>query len=119
MRGEVRFIGPFDDMAKKKWDRMQDRKKESLQEIDELRKMLKRKPEFQTFIEQDIAHEQRLIQMIDYYMPDEATRRSPFYDPHKPAKMPERLKRLPSDKATAPAPRSRPGAARRQRTHGG
>lgn len=118
-RGEVRFIGPFDDIAKKKWDRMQDRKKEFLQEIDELRKMLKRKPEFQTFIEQDIAHEQRLIQMIDYYLPDEATRCSPFYDPHKPAKMPERLKRLPSDKATAPAPRSRPGAARRQRTHEG
>jgi Family of unknown function (DUF5681) len=42
--GQVRFIGPFDDITKKKWDRMHVRKKESLQEIDELRKVLKREP---------------------------------------------------------------------------
>jgi hypothetical protein len=34
--GQVRFLGPVDDIAKKKWDRMQARKKESLEEIEGL-----------------------------------------------------------------------------------
>jgi Family of unknown function (DUF5681) len=105
--GEVRFIGPLDDIAKKKWDRMQARKKESLQEIEELRKMLKREPDLRTVIEQDIAHEQRLIAIIDYHLPDEATRRSPFYDPDKPIKTPNFLKRTPRGGPAAAARRRR------------
>jgi Family of unknown function (DUF5681) len=114
--GDVRFIGPFDDIAKKKWDRMQARKKESLEEIEGLRKMLKRDPDLRTFVEQDIAHEKRLIAMIDHYLPDEATRRSPFYDPDKPIKKPDFLNRISRGGPTTPPARSRPPAGRRRRS---
>ena len=114
--GQVRFIGPVDDIAKKKWDRMQARKKESLEEIEGLRKMLKCEPDLRTVIEQDIAHEQRLLAAIDYYVPDEATRRSPFYDPDKPIKKPDFLKRISRGGPTTPPARSRAAAARRRRS---
>lgn len=107
MRGEVRIIGPFDEGAKKRWERMQASKQESLLEIEELQKMLKRKPEFRKFIEDDIAHEKQLAAIIDYHLPDEATRRSPFYDPEEPRRIPDRPGRHSRDKAIMSARRPR------------
>jgi hypothetical protein len=111
--GQVRFIGPFDDITKKKWDRVHVRKKESLQEIDELRKVLKREPDLRTVIEREIGHEQRLVAMIDYYLPDEATRRSPFYDPEK-IKKPDFLRRMPRGRPTILTTGSGAAAGRRR-----
>ena len=93
-----------------------EKKKESLEEIEGLRKMLKCEPDLRTVIEQDIAHEQRLLAVIDYHVPDEATRRSPFYDPDKPIKKPDLLKRISRGGPTTPPARSGAAAARRRRS---
>lgn len=82
-----------DDITKKKWDRMHARKKE-----------------------QEIAHEQHIIAIVDCCLPDEVTRRSPFYDPDKPIKKPDFLKRMPRGGPTTSAVRSNAAAARRRRS---
>ena len=90
--GEARFVGPQDDLQKAAWDQMQDRKQSAQQEINELRQLMKQKPKYRQILEEEIAFEQHRIELIDYYLPDEATRRRPTYNPDKRGKPPERFK---------------------------
>ena len=108
-KGEARFVGPQDDLQKAHWDKMQARKQAALEEIDDLRKLMKTKPRLRGMLEQDVLFEQHKVRVIDYYLPDEATRRRPTYDPNDRGKPPERSTRVlpakPAARATKAAPR--------------
>ena len=77
---EVRFNGPISPDDKAEWDQLADRRKVSLEEIAEFRRLLKRPSKFAQFYEEDLAREQSLADMIGGIIPDEATRRRPGFD---------------------------------------
>jgi hypothetical protein len=78
--GEVRIIGPQDERHKRQWDLKQEQKRDFAKGIVEWRKQLKRNPQSKAFIEAQIAHDQKLYDWIDAYLPDEETRHAVDYD---------------------------------------
>jgi hypothetical protein len=78
--GTVKFNGPFTDDDKANWDQMLERRRAAIEEIDYLRKEMKRTKKYQQFYQDDIDHEQRLVDMIGGIFPDEQTRRQPGFD---------------------------------------
>jgi len=113
-RGDVQIVGPWDKRHKREWDQMQSRKVEYLEEIDELRKRQKRKPDQAAFWADEIASMRQLCEFIDVFLPDEVTRRDPGFDPHKRRR---RMDALIAERTNrrARAPRSTTSASGRAR----
>ncbi len=96
--GQVIFNGPMDDHHKAHWDKLAARRAESLLEIEACRQEIEEHPELREVYEIDIAHEQRLADMIGRLIPDEPTRRAPGFNigewRQEQAKTHERRERL-------------------------
>jgi hypothetical protein len=70
--GTVRITGPMTPEEKKEWDWFRERKADFQQELAELSELLVEEPnhEGRRFIEADIAHTERMIDMIRKVIPD-------------------------------------------------
>jgi hypothetical protein len=70
--GTVRVTGPMTPEEKKTWDELRSRKADFQQELVELRQLLVEEPnhEGRRFIEADVAHSERMIDMIRKVIPD-------------------------------------------------
>ncbi len=70
--GEVRIKGPMTPEEKKEWDWLRDRKAEFQKERDELKQLLIDEPDYEhrSFVEDDIAHTEKLLAMIRKAVPD-------------------------------------------------
>lgn len=79
---EVTYNGPDSPDDKAKWDKLLARREEALAEIAELQRLKKRKAwaNSQGFLDDDIAHEQRIANLVEDLIPDEKTRREPDFD---------------------------------------
>jgi hypothetical protein len=96
--GVVIFNGPVDDNQKAAWDQALERRTASLHEIEEYKRDIENEPELRRVYEDEIAHEQRLADLIGSRIPDEQTRRVPGFNIYewreKQGKDKERRERL-------------------------
>jgi len=76
----VKFNGPSTEDEKAHWNMMLKRKADALEDIAEYRQLLKRRSRYSHFYEEEIAREQKLVEMISLVIPDEKTRRRPGFD---------------------------------------
>ncbi len=76
----VQVNGPMSEDEKAEWDQLLARRQQALEEVAEYKRLLKRPGKYSHFYEEDMAHEQRLADMIGGVIPDEATRRRPGFD---------------------------------------
>ena len=79
---EVTYNGPETPDDKAKWDKLAARRQEAIAEIAESRKLKKRKAwaNMQHILDNEIASEQRIANIIEDLVPDEKTRREPDFD---------------------------------------
>ena len=81
--GVVIFNGPVDDNQEAAWDQALERRTASLHEIEEYKRDIENEPELRQVYEDEIAHEQRLADLIGSRIPDEQTRRVPGFNIHE------------------------------------
>ncbi len=114
VKGEVRIVGPKDKLQRARWNKQQARKQDAIEAIAEYQKLIRKNPQSREFWDREIAFEQHRIRSIDYYMPDEATRRSLTYDPLDQRKRPERFR---YDAPAKPAAAATKAAVRRTKAN--
>lgn len=76
----VTYNGPETPDEKKEWDRLHDRRAIALEEVADLKKLLKRKSRHSDFYREEMEREQRMADMIGAILPDEKTRRTPGFN---------------------------------------
>jgi hypothetical protein len=76
----VTYNGPETPDEKKEWDRMHERRIIALEEVAELKKLLKRKSRNSDYFREEMEREQRMADMIGAVLPDEKTRRTPGFN---------------------------------------
>ena len=92
--GEVFYNGPFDDAEKADWNKFAEIKVSALLDIEEARKDMKRHKDLREAFEDEIAHDQKLIDLVDRTFPDEETRRKPNFNINRWRQSQERWQEL-------------------------
>lgn len=70
--GSVRVNGPMTKEELQNWNRLRDAKREFQAELDQLQQLLRDEPDYpyRKFVEDDIAHDKKIIAMIGKWIPD-------------------------------------------------
>ena len=80
--GEVRFVGPVDDLQKHQWDEMQTKKDELIGKLVYLEDVGRRFPRQRKLAAKAFNYLEQMYLCIDYYVPDKEVRRHPSYNRH-------------------------------------
>ena len=80
---EVRFNGPMSPDDQAYWDMMLERKAHALEEIAYYREKLKRPGKLKELYAAELSNEQKLVDLIDAFIPSEDIRRRPGFDIRK------------------------------------
>ena len=81
--GEVFLVGPWDAHHRHEWNDARSEREDCIAEIASLKRYARRNPDYAKGADDNIAFEVFFRDMIDLILPDEETRRSPAFDPHR------------------------------------
>ena len=77
---QVRFNGPIDLQQKAKWDDIASKRQGFLEEVEYLKSLPHSSPEEKAVIDEDLAHNKHMCDLLRAIAPDERTRRAPGFD---------------------------------------